>query len=51
LTPNAITEIVFGELVTGQNRQAIMKIMGGREVTFFDAVRDKSSFKIQVKPI
>lgn len=49
--PNAIKEIVFGELVTEQNRQAVMKIMAGREVTFFNAVRDMSSFKIQVKPV
>jgi hypothetical protein len=48
-TPDAIKEIVFGELVAEQDRQDIMKIMAGRDVAFLDAVRKKNSFQIQVK--
>lgn len=50
-TPDAVKEIIFGELVTEQDRQAVMKIMAGRKVAFFNAERDKTSFKIQIKPI
>lgn len=49
--PDAVKEIVFGELVTEQDRQAIMKIMAGRDVTFFNAVRHTDSFKIRVEPV
>lgn len=50
-SPDALKEIVFGELVTDQDRQAITQIMVGRDVAFYDAVRDKSRFKIQIKPV
>lgn len=50
-SPDAVKEIVFGELVTEQDRQAIIKIMAAHEVAFFNAVRDKTSFKIQVQRI
>ena len=49
-TPDAIKEIVFGELVTEQDRQALMEMMSGREIAFFNAVRDKTHFRIQIKP-
>lgn len=47
-SPDALKEIVFGELITEQSRQAIMQIFIGREVTFKYAVRDKGSFKINI---
>lgn len=50
-TPDAVKEIVFGELVTELDRHAITQIMPGRDVAFFNAVRDKSRFKIQIQPI
>ena len=46
--PEAVKEIVFGELMPEQDRQSILKITEGRNVKFFNAVRDKSSFKIRV---
>jgi hypothetical protein len=49
-SPDAVKEIVFGELVTEQDRQAVMKILTGYEFGFFNAGRDKRSFKIQVTP-
>jgi len=45
---SAIREVVFGELVSKPDREAIMQIMAGREVTFLNAVREKNSFKISV---
>lgn len=47
---DAVKEIIFGELVTEQDRQAIMEIMVGREVRFFNAVRDKARFGIRIEP-
>lgn len=47
-SPDALKEIVFGELITEQRRQAIMQILIGRDVTYKNAVRDKSSFKINI---
>lgn len=49
-SPDAVKEIVFGELVTEQDRQSIMKIMAGREVAFFKAIRDKGCFRIEIQP-
>lgn len=46
--PDALREIVFGELIADQDRQVIMQIVAGREVTYWNAVRDKSSFKINI---
>ena len=48
---DAVQEIVFGELVTYQDRQLITQIMAGREVAFFDAVRDKTEFKIKTQSV
>lgn len=48
---DAVKEIVFGELVTDQDRQAITQIMVGRDVAFYDAVRDKTRFMIQIQPV
>jgi hypothetical protein len=49
-TPEAVKEIVFGELMTAPDRQAILKIMTGRNVAYFKAVRDNSSFEINIQP-
>lgn len=35
--------------MTEQDRQAIMKVMAGRNVAYFNAVRDNNSFKIQIQ--
>lgn len=48
---DAVKEIIFGELVTEQDRQAIMDMMAGREITFFNAVRDKTRFGISIDPV
>lgn len=45
---SAIREIVFGELVSKPDREAIKQIMAGRDITFSNAVRAKKSFKIHV---
>lgn len=47
--PEAVKQIVFGELMPEQDRQSILKIMEGRNVKFFNAVRDRASFKIRVE--
>ncbi|WP_237046180.1 DUF2971 domain-containing protein [Aquipseudomonas alcaligenes] len=47
---SAVREIVFGELTSPQDRQAIMQIMAGRDVRFFDATRTKHRFEITVSP-
>lgn len=47
--PEAVKEIIFGELMPEQDRQSILKIMEGRNVKFFNAVRDRASFKIRVE--
>ena len=47
---NAVREIVFGELVTDQDRQAIIKVMADRDILFFDASRNKKRFEIIVTP-
>jgi len=49
--PEAVREIVFGELMTESGRRAIMEVMVGREVSYFNAVRHKDSFKIRVEPV
>ena len=49
--PTAIKEIVFGELMSEQERAAIMKVMDGRDVAYFNAVRCKSSFQVLIEPI
>lgn len=48
--PSAVREIVFGELTSLQDRQAIMQIMAGQDVRFFDATRTKQRFEITVSP-
>lgn len=48
---DAVKEIIFGELVTEQDRQAIMNIIAGRDVALFNAVRDKNRFGIRVEPV
>lgn len=49
--PEAVREIVFGELMTEPDRRAIMEVMAGRDVSFFYAVRSKDSFRIHVEPV
>jgi hypothetical protein len=45
----AVKEIIFGELMPEQDRQAVLEIMEGRDIKFFNAVRDKTSFRIRVE--
>lgn len=47
---NAIREIIFGEFVSDQDRQAIMQVMVDRDVLFFDAARNKRRFEIVISP-
>ncbi|MBM5572271.1 MULTISPECIES: DUF2971 domain-containing protein [Deefgea] len=47
--PNAIKEIIFGELISKQDKDAVMKLIEGRDICIRDAVRDKKSFKIRIE--
>lgn len=46
--PDALREIIFGELIADQDRQDIMQAVGSRKITFMQAARDKNSFKINI---
>lgn len=46
--PDALREIVFGELIADKDRQAIMQAVAGRKVVFMEAARDKNNFKINI---
>ena len=47
---DSVAEIVFGELVSKQNREAIIKAMLGRSVELFTARRMKDRFEIFIEP-
>lgn len=49
--PEAVKEIIFGELIAEQDRAAIMEIMARRDVAFFNAVRCKTSFRVRIERI
>ena len=46
--PEAITEIVFGELMPQQDREAIIATMNQRQIQYADARRDSPRFEILV---
>lgn len=46
--PDAIKSIVFGELVSVQDRQTVMAAISGRQLELFNAVRDRTTFNLQV---
>lgn len=48
---SAICEIVFGELITSQDRQAVIRIMANREVRFLDATRKRQRFELAITPV
>lgn len=47
-SPGSIREVVFGELVSKPDREAIMQILAGREIIFLNAARSKDSFRISI---
>lgn len=47
--PEAIREIVFGELTPEQDRQAIIAILSNRNITFKVAVRSKERFAVETQ--
>lgn len=49
--PQAIKEIILGELISPENEQVILKVLEGRNITIKKAVRDKQNFSIQIRSI
>jgi hypothetical protein len=47
-SPDALKEVIFGELISHQDRIAIMETLVGREVTYWNAIRDKNCFAIRL---
>lgn len=45
---DAIQSIVFGELISEQDRQTVMAATAGRQLEFFDAIRGKTSFELRI---
>lgn len=48
---SAIREVVFGELMSSQDRQAVIKILTDCNIQFFEATRSKQRFEITISPL
>lgn len=47
-SPDALREVIFGELMPEDIRQTIKEILKGRNIQFMKAVRNRQSFRINV---